>query len=177
VSLDPIHVWFDVDEATVLRAMRLLRKEKGGNGRLAIEVGLADEFDYPRRAAVDFVDVRLDPKAGTLAVRGVMPNRDRMLLPGMSARVRLTLGPPTKVLLVPDGALHRDGAKRFVLVANEKGVLERRDVTVSGPAEGMLALSEGLKADEWVVIEGAKGLKPGDKVEVRKAEPPDGPKD
>jgi RND family efflux transporter MFP subunit len=92
-GIDLMCVYFELDEATVLKLRRA--GALGGKKELPAEVGLRDEKEYPRKGAVDFANTRLDPRTGTLAVRALLPNPDGLLLPGMSARVRIPL-PETK---------------------------------------------------------------------------------
>jgi len=87
VVIDPLHVYFDVDERTLLR---LLREWKGKGDKAPVGVGLASEKGYPREATIDFMDNRVDPKTGTLRIRAVLPNPKTEMLPGQAVRIRLS---------------------------------------------------------------------------------------
>jgi len=87
VVLDPLHVYFDVDERTLLR---LLRQWKGKGDKAPVGVGLAGEKGYPREGTIDFIDNRVDPKTGTLRIRAVLPNPKGDMLPGQAVRIRLS---------------------------------------------------------------------------------------
>jgi RND family efflux transporter MFP subunit len=90
-ATDPVYVYFDVDEKTFLRLrQQLAGREKGA--RVPLHMGLAGEKDYPHEGALDMVGNRVDPKTGALRMRGVFPNKDGTLVPGMFARVRMDLG-------------------------------------------------------------------------------------
>src|SRR5262249_48640229 len=99
--------------------------------------------------------------------RAVLANKDRLLSPGMFARVRLALGKPYSALLVPADAVRTEGEARFVLVVNDKGIVERRTVTVGQQYEGLRVVTAGLKAEDWVVVGGPAGLRPGMTVHPR----------
>ncbi|MFL6790740.1 MAG: efflux RND transporter periplasmic adaptor subunit, partial [Bradyrhizobium sp.] len=102
---------------------------------------------------------------GTLAVRGVLPNPDRVLLPGFFVRVRVPIEQQQNALLVPDVALGSDQAGRYVLIVNGQNVVEQRKVQ-TGPLEGELRVIEsGLKADDRVVTAGLLRAIPGQKVD------------
>jgi RND family efflux transporter MFP subunit len=88
-SVDPIYVFFDMDERTFLR-LRRAGLPKAGKAPLAL--GLADEKGFPHKGILDAIDNRVDPNTGTIRVRGVFPNPKGFLVPGMFARVRLTVG-------------------------------------------------------------------------------------
>jgi RND family efflux transporter MFP subunit len=139
-----------------------------------VEVGLQTEVGYPHKGKLDYAAPTLNQSTGTLAVRGVLPNPDRILLPGYYVRVRVPIDQQQNTLLVPDVALGSDQAGRYVLVVNADNVVEQRKVQ-TGPAEGDLRVIEsGLKADDRVVIAGLLRAIPGQKVDpqLQKIEAP-----
>jgi RND family efflux transporter MFP subunit len=141
--------------------------------QLPIEVGLQTEEGYPHKGKLDYAAPTIDQSTGTLAVRGVLPNPDRILLPGYYVRVRVPFNQQQDALLVPDVALGSDQAGRYVLVVNGDNVVEQRKVR-TGPAEGDLRVIEsGLKPDDRVVIAGLLRAIPGQKVDpqLQKIEP------
>ena len=92
VSLDPIYCYFEADERSYLKAMRLLHggeRTNGREGRQPAYVGLADEEAFPHQGYIDFMDNRLDAKTGTITGRVVLPNPDLLLASGLFARVRI----------------------------------------------------------------------------------------
>jgi RND family efflux transporter MFP subunit len=175
VALDPIYVNFNVNEQDVLR----IREEARRRGmttneirQLPVEIGLQTESGFPHKGKLDYVSPTLNQSTGTLAVRGVLPNPDRTLLPGFFVRVRVPLDQQANALLVPDVALGSDQAGRYVLVVNGENVVEQRKVQ-TGPLDGDLRVIEsGLKADDRVVTAGLLRAIPGQKVDpqVRKIE-------
>jgi RND family efflux transporter MFP subunit len=181
VALDPIYVNFNVNEQDVLR----IREEAKRRGlsidelrRLPVEVGLQTETGYPHKGNLDYVSPTLNQSTGTLAVRGVLPNSDRALLPGFFVRIRVPFDEQGNALLVPDVALGSDQAGRYVLVVNSENVVEQRKVQ-TGPLEGDLRVIEnGLKPDDRVVTAGLLRAIPGQKVDpqVKKIEASPAPK-
>ena len=93
-----------------------------------IEVGLQTETGYPHKGKLDYAAPTINQSTGTLAVRGVLPNADRILLPGYFVRVRVPFDQQQNALLVPDVALGSDQAGRYVLVVNGDNVVEQRKV-------------------------------------------------
>jgi len=168
VALDPIYVNFNVNEQDVLR----IREEARRRGltpsdlrQLPVEVELQIETGYPHKGKLDYLSPTVNQSTGTLAVRGVLPNPDRILLPGFFVRVRVPFGEQAKALLVPDVALGSDQAGRYVLVVNAENVVEQRKV-VTGPLQGELRVIEsGLKGDDRVVTAGLLRAIPGQKVD------------
>jgi RND family efflux transporter MFP subunit len=175
VALDPIYVNFNVNEQDVLR----IREEARRRGmtvdeirQLPVEIGLQTESGFPHKGKLDYVSPTLNQSTGTLAVRGILPNPDRTLLPGFFVRVRVPYDEQGNALLVPDVALGSDQAGRYVLVVNGENVVEQRKVQ-TGPLEGDLRVIEsGLKPDDRVVTAGLLRAIPGQKVDpqVKKIE-------
>jgi RND family efflux transporter MFP subunit len=168
VQLDPIYVNFNVNEQDVLR-IRAEARRRGLTSsdltRLPIEVGLQTESGYPHKGNLDYAAPTVNLSTGTLAVRGLLQNPDRILLPGYFVRVRVPYDQQQNALLVPDVALGSDQAGRYVLVLNGDNVVEQRKVR-TGEVEGELRVIEsGLKADDRVVIAGLLRAIPGQKVD------------
>jgi RND family efflux transporter MFP subunit len=168
VQLDPIYVNFNVNEQDVLR----IRAEAMRRGltpddlrQVPIEVGLQTESSYPHKGKLDYAAPTINQSTGTLAVRGVLPNPNRVLLPGYYVRVRVPVDQQQDALLVPDVALGSDQAGRYLLVVNGDNVVEQRKVQ-TGPLEGDLRVIEsGLKPDDRVVTAGLLRAIPGQKVD------------
>ena len=135
-------------------------------------MGLADERGYTRRGVLDFEDNRIDPSTGTLRVRAVFSNTDRLLSPGLFVRIRIPVGDPYRALLVPEGALGTDQGQRFVYVVNEQNEVAYRRVTVGKLHEGLRVISAGLEPNERVVVTGLQRVIPGGKVEAKLTEIP-----
>jgi RND family efflux transporter MFP subunit len=168
VQLDPIYVNFNVNEQDVLR-IRAEARRRGMTSSdltsLPVEVGLQTETGFPHQGKLDYASPTINQSTGTLAVRGVLPNADRVLLPGYYVRVRVPFDQQQDALLVPDAALGSDQSGRYVLVVNGDNVVEQRKVR-TGQLEGELRVIEsGLKPDDRVVIAGLLRAIPGQKVD------------
>ncbi len=100
VSLDPIHVSFDVDQTHYLQLARRWRQTGGAASakppRIPVKIGLSIDPDFPREGVVDFVDNQFDPKTATIRFRAILANADRLMLPGLVVRVRMPLEMPQK---------------------------------------------------------------------------------
>ncbi|SDG53745.1 RND family efflux transporter, MFP subunit [Bradyrhizobium sp. Rc2d] len=177
VALDPIWVNFTVNEQDVLR----IRAEAARRGltvadlkQLPIQVGLQTETGYPHEGHLDYVSPTLNTSTGTLAVRGVVPNDKRVLLPGYFVRVRVPFDQEKSALLVPDTALGSDQGGRYLLVVNGDNFVEQRKVQIGPVDNGLRVIESGLKPDDRVVIAGLLRVIPGQKIDpqVTKIEQP-----
>ena len=168
VAMDPIYVNFTVNEQDVLR----IRAEAARRGltvadlkQLPIHVGLQTETGYPHEGHLDYVSPTLNSSTGTLAVRGLVPNDKRVLLPGYFVRVRVPFDQDKNALLVPDSALGSDQGGRYLLVANKDNVVEQRKVQIGAVDNGLRVIENGLKPDDRVVIAGLLRVIPGQKID------------
>src|SRR5438477_13216134 len=112
-----MYAYFDVDERTVLRVRQLIREGKAKSardGELPAGLALADEDGFPHRGTINFVDNQVNPKTGTLRLRGVFPKKDEALAPGYFVRVRGPSGLPHPPLLASDRAIARDQGQQLV---------------------------------------------------------------
>lgn len=166
VSQDPMWVYFDLDERTILRLRRLAKQGtiSSDASKLTVLMALADEQDYSHQGALDFEDNRLDPSTGTLRVRAVFDNHDRLLSPGLFVRVRLPIGVPHQALLVPEQALGTDQGQKFLYVVTKDDEIVYRKVQVGKIHDRQRVINEGLAPDERVVVSGLQRVRPGIKV-------------
>jgi RND family efflux transporter MFP subunit len=167
VSLDPIHVYFDMDESIYLRNSKLWFEGKRPSSRDTanpIQITLAGETKPSHDGKVDFLDNRLDVSTGTLRGRGVVDNHDLSILPGQFARVRVIASAPYEALLLPDTAIATDQSRKIVFVVKEDNTVEARPITLGALDDGLRVIKEGLKPDDKVIVEGLQRARIGAKV-------------
>jgi multidrug efflux system membrane fusion protein len=179
VSLDPMYVYFDVDEGTLLRARRAINEraiERYQEGHIPVLMALEGEVDpqgrvvYGHPATINFVNNQVNPSTGSLSVRAVFPNPKppdgtRLFSPGMFARIRLPIGQPHAALLVIDRAIGSDQGLKFVYVVGADGTVARCTVSTGDlQPDGTRAITSGLKGDEWVAVGALQQIRPGAKV-------------
>jgi len=173
VSLDPVWVNFSLPEADVIR-IRASLDAQGRNARslrdVPVEVTLATEPGQVYRGVLDYAAPQVDSATGTLAVRGVLPNPRRVLLPGYFVRVRLPVAAGLTRLAVPDAAIGSDQDGPSVLVVDAAGRVEARAVQPAELRDGLRVIEHGLEPDDRVVVGGRALAAPGDLVATRPAE-------
>jgi membrane fusion protein, multidrug efflux system len=167
VSLDPIYIYFDMDEATYLKNNRLYFEGKRPSSREnpnPVQVTLTGETKPSHDGKVDFLDNRLDVSTGTLRGRAVIPNKDFSILPGQFGRVRLIGSAPYEALLLPDTAIATDQSRKIVFVVKDDDTVEARPVVLGPLDEGLRVIREGLKAEDRVIVDGLQRARVGAKV-------------
>jgi len=175
VSVDPMYVYFDVDEGTLLRVRQLIRAGKVKSARdvaLPVSMGLANEEGHPHKGVVNFVDNQVNPRTGTLRLRGIFPNKDEILSPGLFARVRVPIGGPHRGLLINERAVDTDQGQKVVYVVNDKNVVDTRPVTLGSAQDGLREVTEGLRPSDRVVVNGLQQVRPGAAVVPKSVEMP-----
>ncbi len=179
VRLDPMYVYFDVDERTLLRIRRMIgegRVQSRNEAEVPVQVGFADEDGFPHSGKIDFSENRVDPSTGTLRVRGVIanpksaPNKPRFLSPGLFVRTRLPLGQPHRSLMIPEQAVGTDQGRKFVYVVNAKNEVGYRPVEVGLLNKGLRVIDHGLTTGENVIVSGVQRVRPGLKVTPKLAD-------
>ena len=174
VTLDPIYIYFDIDEATYLKYNRLWFEGKRPSSRDTpnpVEVTLTGETKPSRNGTINFLDNQLDVSTGTLRGRAVIPNTDLSILPGQFGRVRLIASAPYEALLVPDAAIATDQARKIVFVVKDDNTVEARPVTLGPLDDGLRVIREGLKPEDRVIVDGLQRARVGAKVTPRDAKP------
>lgn len=168
VAMDPIYVNFNVNERDVLR-IRADARRKGLTSadlkQTPVEVGLQTDNGYPHVGKLDYAAPTINQSTGTLAVRGIIPNAQRVLLPGLFVRVRVPVEKQENALLVPDTALGSDQSGRYLLVVSGDNTVEQRKVTTGQVENGLRVIETGLKPEDRVVIAGLLRVIPGQKVD------------
>jgi RND family efflux transporter MFP subunit len=167
--IDPIYAFFSVSESDLLRVMELNRDQGGALEDLkanppALYLGLANEEGYPREGRFDFSERRIDRETGTAMRRGEFPNSDQTLIPGLFVRIRAPLGEPRPRLLVEERAVGADQRGDYLLVVNDKNVVEYRPVKLGVASGGMRVVEDGVDADDWIVVNGLQRARPGAEV-------------
>ena len=167
VSLDPIYVYFDSDEQAYLKYIRAGGARPSGR---PVDVALANETGFPHEGRLDFIDNRVDPTAGTIRLRAVLPNPANVFAPGLFARVRVTSGDRKPAALIQDQSVGTDQDRKFVLVLKPDSTVEYRPVTLGRMVAGLRTVQSGLKPGEQVVINGLMRVRPGMKVTAKAAD-------
>ncbi len=167
VALDPIYVYFDMDEATYIKNNRLYFEGKRPSSRETanpVQIALTGEAKPSREGRMNFVDNRLDVSTGTLRGRATVPNQDLSILPGQFARVRLIGSSPYEALLLPEVAIASDQSRKVVFVVKDDDTVEARAVTLGPLDDGLRVIRSGLKPEDRVVVLGLQRARPGAKV-------------
>ena len=184
VSLDPIYVYFDIDERTLLKIRRLIaegRVKSRREAELPVLIGLADEPNFPHTGIINFSDNKVDAATGTLRLRGIIANpKPRLFSPGLFVRIRLPVGVPHQSVLISEQAVGTDQGRKFVYVVRSSKVKDKKtnqereaevvfsqDVKVGALNNGLRVIDKGIALGDRVVVSGLQRVRPGKEVAPR----------
>ena len=159
VSLDPIDIYFDIDEQSYLK----YRRQSAGNiAGSQVRIALPGELQASLSGRMDFIDNRLDPSTGTLRQRARVSNPDLALSPGQFGRVQFSARPAYEALLVPDTAVGIDATRKVLYVLDAQNRVELRPVQLGKLHDGLREVVSGLQADDRVIVDGLQRVRAGD---------------
>ena len=170
VSVGSIYCLATVPERTFLKYQALAAQEGTASlrdAKVPCFVQLENESNFPHEGIVDFIDNNVDAATGTIQLRGLIPNPDGRLTPGVFARMRITNSKPYQAILIPDIAVGTEQNERFVLVLGKDNVVESRKVKLGRLFGELRSISEGLNLGDKVVVNGMQQARPGTKVDPK----------
>jgi RND family efflux transporter MFP subunit len=192
VTLDPIYLYFDIDERSYLAYMRIAQADAaqgdparavqagtaqaGGTpaqrAQLAVRIALTGQQEFTINGRIDFIDNRLDPSTGTMRMRAIVDNTNMALTPGLFGRVRIPGSDPYRGVLIPDEAIGADQDRRFVYVVAADGTVSQRAIRPGPRQDGYRVVRQGLTGEETIVIAGIQRIRPGATVRPQMTELP-----
>lgn len=163
VQLDPIRVIFSVSDRELLAAMRQFNVSTPADAvdRFVPALRFSDGSDYAERGRVEFVDNRVDPQTGTIAIRALFPNPQRLLLPGQFVTVLIRRDQPERRPMIPVASVQQDQQGRYVLVLDQNNRVQQRRVEIGTQVDQSLVVDKGLTAGETIIVDGAQKARPG----------------
>jgi len=182
VSIDPIHFYFEANQNQLLKYKRMEQdsartgkadgaqddsaaqdtesRQKMDAAAKPVYIRLQDEEKFVHAGQMDFIDNVIDPGTGTIQGRAIVPNDDRVIVPGMFGRVRVSGSAPYEAMLIPDIAVQTDQDKKFVYVVNDQNQAVRKYITL-GPIRdsGFYIVRDGLAPTDRVVVNGTQRIR------------------
>jgi len=174
-QLDPIYVDVTQPSTTLLRLRReaeagLLKQNEAG--KTQVRVRLEDGTDYRHPGTLEFSEVTVDQGTGSVTLRALMPNPERLLLPGMFVREEIQEGVRQDAVLAPQqGVSHDQKGEPNALIVGPDDIVELRPLGVDRAIGDQWVVSSGLKPGDRVIVEGIQSAKPGSKVVAEEYQP------
>ena len=166
MEYDPIYATFYINETQLLSLAESRKGRDGDNAeRPQIDLRRQSDDDFVFRGEFDYADLQVDQSTGTYMIRGIFPNPDLQLVPGLFVRVRIAISKIKNAQLIPEYSVMTDQAGKYVFVVNSKSEVERRDVRL-GPKhvideQPFVVIEGGVKDTDLVVIQGTQRTRAG----------------
>jgi RND family efflux transporter MFP subunit len=164
VSVDPVYVYADMDEDSLLKFNTLAREkqvETNGDGRIPVELQLGDEQAFPHHGYIESFDNQLNPNTGSILLRAVFSNSDGRIVPGLFAHIRVPLSARHQALLVDERAIGTDQAEKYVLALSATNTVVYRSVQLGPFVHGKRVVRSGLQEGEAIVVNGLQRVRSG----------------
>ena len=175
VSVDPVHVYADVDENSLLKFNAVARDGKianNGDGKVPVEMQLGDDESFTHKGSIESFDNKVDPNTGSILLRSVFANPDGRIVPGLFARIRIPVSEKHSTVLIDESAVGTDQAKKFVLTLTETNTVQYRPVVLGPLVNGKRVVRSGLRPGEQIVVNGLQRVRPGMPVQPQKETAP-----
>jgi membrane fusion protein (multidrug efflux system) len=176
-QLDPVYVDVTQPTTTLVRLQReaaagLLNQNEAGKAQ--VRVRLEDGSDYAHAGTLEFSEVTVDEGTGSVTLRALIPNPERLLLPGMFVREEIQEGVRQGAVLAPQqGISHNQKGEPNALVVGADNTVELRTLQTDRAIGDQWLVTSGLKPGDRVIVEGIQSAKPGAKVVPEEYRPPD----
>lgn len=175
-QIDPIYVNFSLPSNDIAGIQRAVMKARAGSegqrreGTTAITVLLPDGKPFEHKGVLDYLDLSVDPDTGTTSMRGIIPNPERTLLPGMFVKIKLDLAVLNHAFSLPQAAVQRDDRGAYVLVVNSAGVVQQRRVQTHGLTQSNWVVTGDLADGDQVIVDGVQKVRPGGRATAEMAQ-------
>lgn len=161
VTMDPIYVYFEVDERKLIEGLKRNPQAFDEKKDYPFYVGLDTEEGYPHKGVLDYISNVVDQNTGTITARGILQNKKKELYPGMFARVRVPAKVEENALLVEEKAVGTDLGGKYLYVVKKDNTVEHRRIEL-GPQDGeMRVITKGIGKVDRYIVDGLQFARPG----------------
>lgn len=171
--VDPIYVYFTINERDLLRVTKETSPSNRGSGgrqtKQVLNMGLSTDDGFPFQGVLDYAAITVNAQTGTLQLRGVFPNPDFRIIPGLFARIQAAYAEKQNAVLVPAEAVGFDQQGNFVLTVDDKNVVQRKTVETGETFGNRQVIASGLTGNEWIIVDGLQRSIPGREVKPEPA--------
>jgi membrane fusion protein, multidrug efflux system len=175
-QLDPVYVDLtqsSLDGLKLRREMQEGRLKTSGQGAAKVTLILEDGRPYPLPGKLQFADVTVDQSTGSVTLRAIFPNPNRVLLPGMFVRARIEEGVNERAMLVPQiGVTHDQKGAALALVVGPDNKVVPHTLVTSGMQGPNWIVDSGLENGDRVIVQGNEKVHPGMQVKPVAAQLP-----
>jgi RND family efflux transporter MFP subunit len=176
VSVDPMHVYASIGDATYLHYAKLIREKKladSTTSKVPVELKIEGDTDWTQKGWIESFDNRIDPTSGSIAVRAIFPNKEGILVAGSFARLRLPGSAEYDAMLIDEKYIGTNQDVKYLMVVSQQSTAEVRSITLGRSYEGKRLILSGITPEDKIIISGLQILPPG--APVQPIPPPPAP--
>ncbi|WP_367605921.1 efflux RND transporter periplasmic adaptor subunit [Legionella sp. W05-934-2] len=172
-QIEPIYVYFNLNELDLLKLRQAARKEgitAEDINEIPVFVGMQNESGYPHEGRMNFINTGLNPSTGTLEFRAILKNKNLLFVPGLFVKVRIPISQPAPMLTVPETAVLYDQIGPYILTVDNKQTVVQKYVQTGPKEKGRIAISKGLSNTDDIIVQGLQFATPGNLVRPQKSD-------
>jgi multidrug efflux system membrane fusion protein len=164
VSLDPIYASFDIDEKNYIRYLHANDEDVKKMTAIPVKLALSGDSDFTYEGHIHSIDNELDTRSGTVRVRGIFDNKGSSLIPGLYTRVKVNGTGRHNAILIAESSITTDQNRKLVFMVGADNKVQAQEVKLGPVADGLRVVTEGLKENDVIVVEGLQRVRPGAEV-------------
>ncbi|MGV3773927.1 MAG: efflux RND transporter periplasmic adaptor subunit [Verrucomicrobiales bacterium] len=166
VTVDPIYVYADMDESTLLKYNKLLaaNQKVGNDAPIPVRMKIDDGSGFSHEGFVESIDNRLDAATGSILLRAQFPNKDGSIVPGLFARLQVPGSAEYPAIVIDEKSVGTDQGQKYVLTLTSSNTVAYRPVVLGPAVEGKRIVGKGLQIGEKIVVNGLQRARPGQAV-------------
>jgi membrane fusion protein (multidrug efflux system) len=162
-----MRVYFNVPEVRYLKYMADPNPQPED---LQIELELANGSKFPQTGEMGAIDGKFNHETGTISFRADFPNPDRLLRHGQTGTVLLSRV-QKNAIVIPQRTTFEMLDKRYVYVVDTQNVAHQREIVIQNELDDLFVVNKGVGVDDKIVLEGARYIRDGEKVEYEVEQP------
>lgn len=165
--IDPIYVYFNLNEIDLIKIREIAKKEKINTDNIdviPVQVKTQNEKTFKHHGNMNFVNTGLNASTGTLEFRALLENKQYDLLPGLFVEVRIPISSPNLRIVIPNYSILYDQIGPYVLVTNKNNYVHIKRVTLGSEIGGQRVIITGLTKDDNLIVSGVHNATPGRQV-------------
>ena len=161
VATQPMYVYFEISENLLEQNIFASIIKNTADTNAVFNIGLTGTDSFPYNGTIDYIDNVVDEMTGTITVRGLIPNKDNMLLPGMFVRVKVPAGIAKDAIVIDEQSIVSDLGGKYVLVVSKENTAQKRPVKLGTKINGLVVVESGISKDDRYIIKGFHFVRPG----------------
>lgn len=163
-----IYAYFNVSEPEYLDYQTNIKDR----GNTVVSMVLANNQPFKYKGNVEVIESEFDNETGNIAFRATFPNSEKLLKNGQTGKIQLSF-PVRNALVIPQKSTYEIQDKHYVFVVNHNNVLQSREITIAGSMPDLYVVSEGITANDKIILEGVQKAKENEKISYSYKKPED----